>query len=76
MADELLPQTLAETDDAELEDEEQADPRLELMREMLEDQRRSNADLVKAVTQRAAPPAGRGRRDFGRTARDDRRRSP
>lgn len=53
MADEMLPQTLAETED-ELEEEYEEDPRIALMADMLADQKKTNAELVRAVTQRPA----------------------
>lgn len=53
MADEMLPQTLAETED-ELEDEYEEDPRIALMSEMLADQKKTNAEIVRAMTQRPA----------------------
>ena len=49
MADEMFPQTLAETDE-ETEEEYEEDPRIAMMTEMLADQKRTNAELVRAVT--------------------------
>ena len=54
MADtEIAPQTILETED--LEEEYEEDPRLALMEQMLADQKRTNAELVRAVTAPARP---------------------
>ena len=54
MADtEIAPQTILETED--LEEEYEEDPRIARMEEMLADQKRTNAELVRAIT---APARG------------------